>query len=135
MKAYLFLLLAHACVPAQVVVPADTNHLGTAFGGKLLGDMDKSAGIAVRRALYKSNVEGIKAVTVALNDVRFVNPAKVGDLLVVTSEVTDIGEKSITVLVRIAREEQGGAMTPVCHGTFTFVSVKDGKSIPHGLTK
>lgn len=119
-----------------VLFPADTNHIGIGFGGKLLAEMDRIAGITTRRLLYDS-VRTNLAVTAGITDVEFENFCKVGDLLIVTGKVVKLGRTSITVYVTVEREtgHVGSAQrTIVAKGTFTFVSW-DGvsKSIAHGL--
>ena len=121
-----------------VVFAGDANaHPPMAFGGKLLSEMDRTAGITVRRLLFASPVRD--AVTVGLANVRFHNAARVKDLLHVRGEVTGIGVKSITVRVSVHREimseEFGEVETLLVDGVFTFVAydVQTQKAVPHGL--
>ncbi len=109
----------------HVVTPAELNQHGTAFGGFLLSEMDRASGIAVRRILNDRD-----AVTIAVNDVRFVAAARQKDLLVTTAYVSETGTKSLTVTVATRRGNE-----TIATGKFVFVSVKDGVSIEHGLPK
>lgn len=115
-----------------VVYPQDTNHLGTLFGGKTLAEMDRAAGVCVRRLLYASPAK--RAVTSAADSVRFLRPARVGDLLFVSAEVSSLGEKFINVDVVVEREGDGGGRLKLAEAGFTFVAVDEaGKPVAHGL--
>lgn len=126
-----------------VVFPADCNaNPPMLFGGKMLAEMDRIAGITTRRFLYDSPTGARDAVTIAINSVRFYRPAKVKDLVVVSGSVAKIGDKSVTIAVKVEREalENGSVVRePLAEGEFVFVSVTtDGektKPIPHGLAK
>lgn len=114
-----------------VVYPADTNHLGTLFGGKTLAEMDRCAGVTVRRLLYASAAK--RAVTARVTDARFAAPGRVGDLLFVRGEVVDLGTSSVTVRVTVQREDGDGGRAPLAEATFTFVCVNDKGAVSHGL--
>lgn len=119
---------------AFVVFPQDCNaNPPMCFGGKLLAEMDRCAGITVRRFLYRSTVRD--AVTVAVDNVRFIKAAQVKDLLVVTGEVVKVGEKTITIAVKVEREGVE-ANELLVSGEFTFCSfdLASKKAVPHGLT-
>jgi acyl-CoA hydrolase len=117
-----------------VVYPKDTNHHGTLFGGKALTEMDRCAGIAVRRFLYASKIK--KAVTTGADSVRFLRAGKPGDLVVTTAKVTGTGEKFVNVDVTVQRELDGGGRETLAEAGFTFVAVdpETGKAAAHGLT-
>lgn len=113
------------------------------FGGKLLAEMDRMAGITTRRFLYDSSTAR-DAVTVAVNNVKFHRPAQVKDLLIVLGMVMATGEKSVTVGVRVEREtmEGGGVIRElIAEGEFVYVAVtidpetKKSKAVPHGLSR
>lgn len=114
-----------------VLFPADTNAVGTGFGGKLLSEMDRTAGITMRRFLYDSDARD--AVTVGIDDVCFVRAAQVKDLLVVKGKITKVGNKTATIYVTIERERPGPQYDLLVKGTFTFCAMKEGFSTEHGL--
>lgn len=120
-----------------VVYPGDcnANNPPACFGGKLLSEMDRTAGITVRRFLYASpNASTIQAATVAINNVKFHSAARVRDLLFVRGIVTATGEKSITVKVYVEREGPSTIRETIVEGEFVFCAIgADGKSMPHGL--
>lgn len=141
-KLFLFLCLA---VPTQgelqtrystsfVVFAADANaNPPMCFGGKLLSEMDRCAGITARRLLYSSLIKD--AVTVAINDVKFHKAAQVKDLLIVSAVVEKASGKSIVMHVKIEREIGPGASELIVEGKFVFVSfdVANKVAMAHGI--
>lgn len=115
-----------------VVYPADLNHMDTLFGGRLASEMDRTAGIAVRRLLYSSKTAR-RAVTMKVEDLEFDRPCRKGDLVLVRAKVVDLGRKSVKVSVLASREE-AKALESVATATFIFVAVDDGgRPTEHGL--
>ncbi|MCS6858295.1 MAG: acyl-CoA thioesterase, partial [Sandaracinaceae bacterium] len=60
----------------ELVLPQHSNALGTAFGGTILAWMDIAAAICAQRHA------GCIAVTAAIDDVTFLSPMRVGDIVV-----------------------------------------------------
>lgn len=118
-----------------VVFPADANAHGTLFGGKLLSEMDRTAAIAVRRALYASPTKGLRGVTAGVSEVKFLKPATTGDLLFTTAAVASFGEKSVAVNAAVMREDDRAQLELLATATFTFVAYDPAakKAVPHGL--
>lgn len=79
------------------MMPRDTNAHGTIFGGILLAYVDQAGAVATRP--YCDLV-----VTVKMNEVVFLQPVQVGDVVSFYSEVTRIGRTSITVHVVVEAE-------------------------------
>ena len=64
------------------VFPGDTNDHDTLFGGKLLSIMDKSfGGISCSKFAHR------EFVTISIDTLKFIAPARQGDLLEVTGKV------------------------------------------------
>ena len=78
-----------------LMMPRDTNALGTIFGGIILSYIDQAGAIAAH-----SRVTG-KLVTVAMHEVEFHSPVFVGDLVSFFTEIVKIGNTSITVRVMV----------------------------------
>lgn len=119
-----------------VVFPQDSNaNPPMAFGGKLLAEMDRTAGITVRRFLYQSPLKARDAVTVSIRDLDFKKSAQVKDLLFVTGTVVETGTKSITMRVKVERELADETRELLLEGTFVFCSydLTSKTAIPHGL--
>lgn len=116
-----------------VVFPQDCNaNLPMCFGGKLLAEMDRCAGITTRRFLYKSAAKD--AVTVAINNVTFHKSAEVKDLVIVSGTVVKAGKKSVTVKVTVEKETREGR-TLLVEGEFVFVAydLATKQAVEHGL--
>jgi acyl-CoA thioesterase YciA len=78
-----------------VMMPRDTNPLGTIFGGIILSYIDQAGAVEARRRSDK------KLVTVALHEVKFIAPVFVGDLVSFYTETAKVGNTSITVRVTV----------------------------------
>ncbi|WP_293868824.1 acyl-CoA thioesterase [uncultured Alsobacter sp.] len=109
-----------------IAMPADTNANGDIFGGWVMSAMDQAGGIAgVERA------EG-RVVTVAVEQMTFLRPMKVGDVLCVYTEVESVGRTSMKIHIEAwARRFRTKIREKVTEATFTFVAVDDdGKPRP-----
>ena len=77
------------------MMPADTNAHGTIFGGKILSLIDQAGAIGAHRL-------GIgRVVTVAMREVVFSAPVRVGDIVSCYAEILKVGRTSVTVCVRV----------------------------------
>lgn len=76
----------------------DANSLGNVHGGVVMREVDNVAGLAASRH------SGRPAVTVAIDELSFLEPVHVGELLVVTGSVNAVGRTSIEVGVRVEAE-------------------------------
>lgn len=99
------------------VVPSDANHLGTLFGGRLLEWMDEAAEIAAAR--YARRV----VVTVAMEQVAFIQPVHVGDLVRIEAATDRVGRTSIAVRVMAWRESVDGTAVVACAARLTYVAL------------
>lgn len=86
---------ASKTIQDHLVLPADTNHIGTIFGGNILAYIDEVAAIA---AMKHSNRT---VVTASMDSVDFVSSARSGDLIKVEGFVTYTGKTSMEVYVRV----------------------------------
>ncbi len=93
---------AHESYPAErqpairtVMMPRDTNALGTIFGGVILSHID----VAAAMEAYRTHVG--RLVTVAMDQVVFRHPVFVGDLVSFFTETERVGTTSITVKVSV----------------------------------
>ncbi len=79
----------------MVMMPRDTNHLGSIFGGHILSLIDLAAGQHARSIAPK------KYVTKVMREVEFIAPVFVGDIVSFYTETEKIGNTSITVKVTV----------------------------------
>ena len=104
-----------------IAMPADTNPSGDIFGGWVLSQMDMAAGICAGQ-----RAQG-RVVTVALDSMAFIRPVKVGDILGVYTEITEVGRTSMKVHVEAwVRRSRIGSREKVTSATFKFVALDDG---------
>jgi acyl-CoA thioesterase YciA len=81
-----------------IMMPKDTNALGTIFGGIILSYIDQAGAVEAHR-----HVLG-RLVTVAMHEVEFHQPVFVGDLVSFYSQTERLGRTSITVRVTVEAE-------------------------------
>lgn len=103
-----------------VAMPADTNANGDVFGGWLFGRMDQAGGIVgVRRSRGR-------VVTVAVQEMSFIAPLDVGDVLSVYTDITRIGRTSMTIAIQAWKESFLTRVNgQVARATFVFVAIDD----------
>src|SRR5918999_298317 len=91
-------------VPAikVLLLPKDTNNLGTIFGGVILSHIDLASAVEARRSGGPH-----RYVTKAMREVEFVGPVFLGDIVNFFTETVRIGRTSITVRVSVEAERWG----------------------------
>src|SRR5579862_9378024 len=82
-----------------IVFPNDLNSLGTLYGGRVLELADRVAAVVARRHA------GRVCVTLGVDSVRFLSPARHGDVLVFQSAVNRAWRTSMEVGVKVWAEE------------------------------
>jgi acyl-CoA thioesterase YciA len=102
-----------------VLMPKDTNALGTIFGGVILSYIDQAGAVEAHRHC------GGRIVTVSMREVIFHAPVFVGDLVSFYTSTRRIGTSSITVAVEVEAErgQPGGAVAKVTEAEVVFVHV------------
>jgi len=110
------------------MMPADTNHQGTVFGGVVLSRIDQAGYLEARRHGRH------RWVTVSMNQVQFVAPVYTGDVVTFLTRTIRTGRTSVTVEVRVeAERHEGGRNVLVTEAQLTLVSVDDdGAPVPFG---
>ncbi|MCM3238997.1 acyl-CoA thioesterase [Heyndrickxia oleronia] len=105
------------------VLPPDTNHHGTLFGGKLMAYIDDTASIAATK--FARN----PVVTASTDSVDFIKPIRVGDAVTLEAMVTYTGRSSMEVFVKITSEHLlTGEKSIAALSFLTFVALgPDGK--------
>jgi acyl-CoA thioesterase YciA len=84
-----------------IMLPRDTNALGTIFGGAILSHVDMASAVEARK------VAAHRYVTKAMREVDFREPVFVGDIVNFFTETVRIGRTSITVKVTVEAERWG----------------------------
>lgn len=111
-------------VKAMLVLPPDSNALGTMFGGKVMSYIDDIASISAFRHAR------MQVVTASTDSVDFLYPIKVGQMICMESFVTWTHRTSMEIYVNIISENLKTGERRVCASSFlTFVAIDDnGKS-------
>jgi len=110
----------------QVVLPNDANPLGFILGGTVMHLIDIAGAIACHRHTRSL------LVTAAVDGLEFLNPIKVGDLIILKSRVTCTFTTSLEVEVEVFSEETiTGTRQLTSRAFLTFVAIdKDGRKHP-----
>jgi acyl-CoA thioesterase YciA len=105
-----------------ILMPKDTNALGTIFGGVILSYIDQAGAVEAHR----HSAAG-RFVTVAMREVEFHQPVFVGDLVSFYTETLRIGRTSITikVVVEAERARTSGARVKVTEAEVVYVHVDE----------
>ncbi len=86
----------------RVMTLMDANALGKVHGGVVMREVDGAAGTAAARHC------GRPAVTASIDELSFLEPVEIGDLLIVSARVNAVGRTSLEVGVRVEAEPWTG---------------------------
>ncbi len=88
----------------MVMMPRDTNHLGSIFGGHILSLIDQAAGYEARSYAPRNP----KFVTKVMREVEFIAPVFVGDMVSFYTDTVKVGTSSITIEVSVIAQRNTG---------------------------
>jgi uncharacterized protein (TIGR00369 family) len=114
---------------SRIMTVLDTNLLGTVHGGVVMKLVDDVAGVVAQRH------SGGAAVTASMDEMDFVSPVRVGDLVHAEAQVNWTGRTSMEVGVRVLAEpwnEAGVEPVRVATSYLVFVGV-DGDGRPRAV--
>ncbi len=101
-----------------VAMPRDTNPGGDIFGGWLMAQMDLAGGIAAGRI-----AQG-RVATVAIDQMSFMVPVKVGSLVSCYTRLQSVGRSSIRIAIEVwIADPVSGKRHKVTEGLFIFVAI------------
>ncbi|MER6217213.1 acyl-CoA thioesterase [Streptomyces sp. NPDC048387] len=109
---------------SHIMTAADTNLLGTVHGGVIMKLVDDAAGAVAGRH------SGGPAVTASMDEMAFLAPVRVGDLVHVRAQVNWTGRSSMEIGVRVLAERwnESTPATQVGSAYLVFTAVdSDGK--------
>ena len=86
----------------RTMTQMDANLAGNVHGGVIMKEVDSAAGTAAIRHA------GRPCVTAAIDELSFLEPVYVGDILTVTATVNDVGRTSMEVGVMVEAESHMG---------------------------
>src|SRR5271166_3827050 len=109
-----------------IAMPADTNPSGDIFGGYIMGLMDLAGGVAA------AAVANGRVATVAVSNLSFHRPVKVGDVVCCYARVLRTGRTSIALQIETWVRRKGCAdPLKVTAAEFIFVAVdREGRPRP-----
>lgn len=97
----------------RTMTQMDANLAGNVHGGVIMKEVDSAAGTAAIRHA------GRPCVTAAIDELSFLEPVYVGDILTVTATVNDVGRTSMEVGVKVEAESYTGG--PTRHTTSAYL--------------
>lgn len=99
---------------------SEANLLGNVHGGEIMKLIDTAAGIAASRHA------GGPVVTATMDEMSFLHPVRVGDVVLVRASVNDVGRTSMEVGVRVEAEEiLSGRRTHTSSAYLVFVALDE----------
>jgi acyl-CoA thioesterase YciA len=103
----------------EIMMPRDTNALGSIFGGHILSLIDLAAGQHARSVAPK------KYVTKVMREVQFLSPVFVGDSVSFYCDTLKVGRSSITIKVEVEATRGIDSLhtIPVTHAEVIMVAV------------
>ncbi|MCA9601934.1 MAG: acyl-CoA thioesterase [Polyangiales bacterium] len=110
----------------ELVLPQHANALGTAFGGTVMSWIDICAAVVAQRHC------GRIAVTAAIDDLQFLAPIRVGDVVRLTGRANAAFRTSLEIEVLVEIERTPSRVRELCaDAKLTFVNVDEsGKPLP-----
>ncbi len=116
--------MADERIPAikVLLLPKDTNALGTIFGGVILSHIDLASAVEARKIAAR------RYVTKALREVEFYAPVFLGDIVSFFTETVRVGRTSVTVKVTVEAERWGagsGERVKVTEAEVVLVAVDE----------
>jgi acyl-CoA hydrolase len=108
------------------VLPEDTNIYGNLFGGKLVEWIDRTAAIVAVRHSRKN------VVTANIDNLSFLEPIKLGDIVILKAWINYVGNTSMEVQVDVYNERRSnGKPLLACRAYLTYVAIdENGKPTP-----
>ncbi|MBJ3775612.1 acyl-CoA thioesterase [Acuticoccus mangrovi] len=112
---------------ADFVMPGETSHYGSLYGGRALAAMGKAAFITASRACRRP------VVLASTKRLDFTDQIGVGELIEIDAAVVATGRTSLTVAVTLTAETPAnGERRPCGHGTFVMVATAAAGAAPAG---
>ena len=111
---------------SELALPNDANSLGNLLGGKIMHLVDLAGAIAAMR--HSGNV----VVTASVDQMQFINPVKLGQLVRLRASVNRVFRTSMEVGVKVWMEDLvSGKVQHVSSAYLTFVAIDTaGKGVP-----
>ncbi|MFO0677434.1 MAG: acyl-CoA thioesterase [Polyangiaceae bacterium] len=106
----------------EYVLPQHTNALGSVFGGQVMAWVDLCAAICAQRHAGK------QCVTAHVDDLKFQEPVRTGEVIRLRARVTATFRTSMEIEVDVMGEDsRNGRSWPCVHARTTFVALDDAR--------
>src|SRR5690349_6536231 len=89
---------ATEAVLAQVMLPEDANPDGFVHGGAIMKLADTASGVCATRYAR------CRVATVAVQEMTFISPAQIGDVITVKARLVRVGRTSMTIDIEVLAE-------------------------------
>ncbi|WP_420885071.1 acyl-CoA thioesterase [Acinetobacter lwoffii] len=101
-----------------IAMPADTNWSGDVFGGWIVSQMDLAG------AIHAERFSKGRCATISINQMTFLVPVKVGDVISCYTKILKVGKTSIQMEIEVwDSHDESRPPIRVTEGVFTFVAV------------
>lgn len=110
----------------QQMLPSDANPFGNVHGGVVMKLIDSAAGACAGRHARQ------RVVTARIDEISFLTPVFVGDLVYAKASVNEVGRSSLEVGVRVEAENiRTGNVVHVASAYLVFVAIdENGRPTP-----
>lgn len=106
-------------------MPSDTNANGDIFGGWIMSQMDIAGG------MMAIEITGGRAVTIAVDAMKFIKPVKTGDIVCCYGKVMRLGSTSVTIRLEVWVKpglgeitiSKGNPFSLVTEASYTYVAI------------
>jgi acyl-CoA hydrolase len=107
---------------SELALPTDANGLGNVLGGKVMHVVDLAGAMAAMRHSRRP------VVTASFDHMNFLHPIRLGQLIVLHSQVNRVFRTSMEVGVKVMAEDlMTGEKRHTCSAYLTFVALDDNR--------
>ena len=104
----------------QLILPNDTNTLGNALGGRVMNWIDLVGAMVAYRHSRRP------VVTVAMERLEFIQPIRLGNIVILKARLNYVGTTSMEVGVEVfAEDPRSGTHQLSSHALLTYVALDD----------
>lgn len=105
---------------SEIILPSDSNSLGTAFGGRVMQWIDVCGAIAAQRHCRMT------VVTASMDELHFRAPIRLGHVALLEARVNAAFNRSLEVEVCVESEDpKTGERRLCCEALLTFAALDD----------
>lgn len=107
-------------IVSQLMLPTDANPWGNVHGGTIMKLVDTVGGVVAVRHCRK------RVVTARIDEMSFLHPVYVGDLVTMKASMNGVGQTSMEVGVRVEAENlRTGEVTHTASANLVYVAMDD----------